>query len=96
MNMPMTNRPSQARSMRTRITPNIDTFYAVKACVNKCGWIFNIIDETCVWVCVSDKVKSMNIKVFNFMSRVNEARFLVQHESCKCNCRLTESGCNSK
>ena len=47
-------------------------------------------------VSVPDKVKSMNIKVFNFMSRVNEARVLVQHESCKCNCRLTESGCNSK
>ena len=42
-------------------------------------------------VSVPDKVKSMNIKVFNFMSRV-----LVQHEPCKCNCRLTESGCNSK
>ena len=74
----------------------MDTFDVVTACVNKCGWIFNIIDEPCARVCVPDKVKSMNIKVFDFMSRVNEARFLVQHESCKCNCRLTESGCNSK
>ena len=74
----------------------MDTFHTVTACVNKCGWIFNIIDEPCARVCVPDKVKSMNIKVFDFMSWVNEARFLVQHESCKCNCRLTESGCNSK
>ena len=74
----------------------MDTFDVVTACVNKCGWIFNIIDEPCARVSVPDKVKSMNIKVFNFMSRVNEARVFVQHESSKCNCRLTESGCNSK
>ena len=30
------------------------------------------------------------------MSRVNETRFLVQHESCKCKCRLNEYLCNSK
>ena len=30
------------------------------------------------------------------MSGVNETRFLVQHESCNCKCRLNESVCNSK
>ena len=29
------------------------------------------------------------------MSRVNETRFLVQHESCECRCGLNESVCNS-
>ena len=29
------------------------------------------------------------------MSVVNETRFLVQHESCECKCRLNESVCNS-
>ena len=26
------------------------------------------------------------------MARVNETRFLVQHESCECKCRLNENG----
>ena len=30
------------------------------------------------------------------MSEVNETRFLVQHQSCECKCRLNESVCNSK
>ena len=38
----------------------------------------------------------MNVKVFNLMSKVNETRFLVQHESCECKYRLNESVCNWK
>lgn len=30
------------------------------------------------------------------MSRVNGTKFLVQHESCECKCRLNENVCNSK
>ena len=30
------------------------------------------------------------------MSEVNEKRFLIQHESCECKCRLNESVYNSK
>ena len=46
--------------------------------------------------CVPNKVKNVNVKVFNLMSGVNETRFLVQHESCECKCGLNESVCNSK
>ena len=42
-----------------------------------------------------NKVKNMNVKVFNLMSRVNETRFLVQHESCVCKC-INESICSLK
>ena len=35
-------------------------------------------------------------KCFDLISRVNEARFLVQHEWCECKCRLNEIVCNSK
>ena len=38
----------------------------------------------------------MNVKVFDLMSKVNERRFLVQREPCKCECRLNENKCNSK
>ena len=33
-------------------------------------------------MCVPDKVNDMNVKLFNLMSRVNETKFLVQHNSC--------------
>ena len=45
---------------------------------------------------ILDKVKNKNVKVIKKISGVNETRFLVQHESCECNCGLKKSVCNSK
>ena len=38
-----------------------------------------------------NKVRNMNVKVFDLRSGVNETRFLVQHESCEFKCRLNEN-----
>ena len=38
----------------------------------------------------------MNIKVFNMLSRINETRKIVWHETCKCICRLTSAICSDK
>ena len=46
--------------------------------------------------CVSDAVKDLNVKIFNLMSRTNEARHRKWHETCKCKCRLDGSVCNNK
>ena len=45
-------------------------------------------------MCFPDVVK--NVKVFNLMSRTNEARHIKCHETCKCKCRLDASVCNNK
>ena len=47
-------------------------------------------------LCVPDIVKDMNIKVFNMLSRINETRKIVWHETCKCICRLTSAICSDK
>ena len=47
-------------------------------------------------LCVPDIAKNMNVKVFNLMSRINETRQIVWHETCKCVCRLTSAICNSR
>ena len=46
-------------------------------------------------MCVPDVVKDLNVKVFNLMSRTNEARHLKWNETCKCICRLDEIICNN-
>ena len=46
-------------------------------------------------MCVPD-IKILNVKVFNLMSRTNEARFIKWHEKCKCKCRLDVIVCNNK
>ena len=47
-------------------------------------------------MCVPDVVKNLNIKVFNLMSRTNEARHIEWHETCKCKWRLDIGICNNK
>ena len=36
------------------------------------------------------------MKVFNLISRINETRHIIWHESCKCVCRLSATICNSR
>ena len=38
----------------------------------------------------------MHVNVFNLMSKINETRFLIQHELCKCKCGLNENLYNSR
>ena len=47
-------------------------------------------------LCVPDVVKSMNVRVFNLMSRTNETRHISWHEACICKCRLDARVCNDK
>ena len=51
-------------------------------------WSCKTTDDPYAQVCVQNKVKIMNVKVFHLISRTNETRFLVQDESCDCECRL--------
>ena len=41
-------------------------------------------------------MKNINVKVFNLVSKTNEARHIKWHETCKCKCRLDTSVCNNK
>ena len=40
-------------------------------------------------------IKNAHFRAFNLMSRINEARHIKWHETCKCICRLSERACNS-
>ena len=44
------------------------------------------------------KFEKIHVKIFNLISRVNETKFLVQHEPCECKCRLNgnKNVCTSK
>ena len=92
----LNNQPCKARPTLTDVNSNETNFYPFNVSVNDSGGSCNTINDPYARVCVPDKVKSMNVNVFNLMSRINETRFLVQHELHECACGLNESGCNSK
>ena len=92
----LNSHPCQARSTLVTINSDETLFYPFFVSVSKCGGSGNTIDDPYAQVCALNKVKIINLKVFNLISRVSETRFLVHHESCECKCRINESECNSK
>ena len=44
----------------------------------------------------SDVVKNLNVKIFNLMSIINEARHIEWHDTCKSKCRLDARVSNNK
>ena len=71
-------------------------FYPYNVLVNKCSGSCNTLDNPMSRICVPNIIKNVNIKVDNFLVRLNETRNVLWHESCKCVCRLKSSVCNSK
>ena len=71
-------------------------FYPYNVLVNKCSGSCNTLDDPMAKVCVPNIVKRVNMKVYNFLMRLNETRNVLWHESCKCVSRLNSSVCNSK
>ena len=70
-------------------------FYPFGIKVNKFSGSCNNINDRHAKLCVPDIVKNTNVKVFNFMSRINETRHIIWNETCKCICRLSASACNN-
>ena len=71
-------------------------FYLYNVLVNKCSGSCDMLDDPITKLCVPNVVKSVNMKVYNFLMRLNETRNVLWHENCKCVCRLNSSVCNSK
>ena len=71
-------------------------FYPYNVLVSKCSGSCDTLDNPMAELCVPNIIKRINMKVCNFLMRLNETRNVLQHESCKCVCRLNSSVCNSK
>ena len=71
-------------------------FYPYNVLVNKCSGSCNTLDKPMAKMCVPNIIGGINMKVYNFLIRLNETRSVLWHESCKCVCKLNSSVCNNK
>ena len=71
-------------------------FYPYNVLVNKCSGSCDTLDNPMAKICVPKIIKNVNMKVYNFLMRLNDTRNVLWHESCTCVCRLNSSVCNSK
>ena len=92
----LSSQECEARTKIIDVNSNEPIFYHFSIKVNKCSENCNNMNDPYAKVCISDIVKNINVKVFNSMSRINETRHIIWHETCKCIYRLTASVCNNK
>ena len=71
-------------------------FYPYNVLVNKCSGSCDTVNNPMAKLCVPNIIKRVNIKVYNFLMRLNETRSVLWHKSCKCVCKLNSSVCNNK
>ena len=90
------NQECKARSKTIDVNSDEPVFYPYSIKVNKCSRSCNNINNPYAKICVPDVIKNINVKVFNLMSRINETRHIIWHQTCKCICRLSASICNSR
>ena len=92
----MNNQECKVRPKIINVNNNEQVFYPYSIKVNKCSRSCSNINNPYAKLCVPDIIKNINVKVFNLISRINETRQIIWHETCKCICRLTSAVCNSR
>ena len=90
----MKNQECKTRPQIININSNSPIFYPFRIRINKCSGNCNNINLYAK-ICVPDVMEDLNVKVFNLISRANEARFIKWHEKCKCKCKLDTIICNN-
>ena len=94
--MSMINQKCMPRPKIIEVNNNELVFYPYSIKESKCSVSCNSINNPYAKLCVPDIIKNMNAKVFNLMSRINETKQIIWHETCKCMCRLSEAICNNR
>ena len=92
----MNNQQFKIISEIINVNTNEPVFYPYSSKINKCKGYCNTINNPYAKLYVSDTIKSINVKVFNLMSRTNETRHVEWHKTCKSKCTLDASVCNNK
>ena len=92
----MNNQECKERPKIINTNNNETVFYPYSIKVNKCNGSCNNINEPYAKLSILDIIKKINVKVFNLMSRINETRQMIWHETCKYVCRLISSICNRR
>ena len=91
------------RNQECKTRPQVDSvnedelvFFPFSIETSKCGGSCNNINYPYANICVLDTVKSLNVKVFNLMSRTNETKRIEWHETSKCEYKFDANICNNK
>ena len=67
-------------------------YYPFKISLNKCTEGWNVLSSK---MSVPKETKNMNVKVFNMVTKKDEAKAMIEHISCDCKCKFNNTTCGS-
>ena len=77
------------------VNPIEFNYYSFMISLDKCNLSCNFVYGLSMKVCAPSQIKDVNVKVFNAITRMYEAKALVKHISCNCKCKFSGTTCNS-
>ena len=89
------NYPSMTRPTLIDVNPIEFNYYSFMISLDKCNLSCNFVYGLSMKVCAPSQIKDVNVKVFNAITRMYEAKALVKHISCNCKCKFSGTTCNS-
>ena len=75
----MDNHECKIRAEIISLNNNEPLFYPYSIKINKCKGSYNTINNPYAKICVPDKIKNTNVRVFNQISRINKTRHIERH-----------------
>ena len=79
------NQGCKVRFDIVNVNSNESVFYPFNVKTSKCSGSCNNVNDPYAKLCVPDVIKTINIKIFNLMTRTNETRHVKWHQTrCKC------------
>ena len=82
--MPLSNKQCRTKPFFVDLNPAKLKYYMFMISLDKCDGSCNFADDLSAKIYVSNETNSVNVKVFNMMIRINEAKLLLKHISCNC------------
>ena len=68
----------------TDLNPVEFNYYPFMVSLDKCSGSCNAAVDLSTKLCVPNKAKDLNLKIFNMITRINETTTLIKHISCDC------------
>ena len=70
-------------------------YYPFMITLDKCNGSCNAVYDLSIKICVLNKTKSINVKVFNVITKLKKAKTFIKHISCNCKSKFDSTTCNS-
>ena len=84
-----------ARPSRIDLNLTELNYYPFMIGLDKFNGSCNVADDLSTKICVPSKTKHINLKVFNMIARIYEAKTLVKHIPCDFECKFNSTTSNS-